>query len=739
MTNDGMMKELLEVFRAEAAEVFDELAAGTAALGTTSGEERRANARNALRLAHNIKGASGSVGLDPLVRLAHALEDAFSALCRVDASPTTEQAALLQSAVVLAQRLSESDPDAARLQEARELERRLRSMLPSLRPGPSGEPAAGEGSPLPGPPPVATSGLEPTLVTSSQPVPLEGGEPRPATAAYVRVPTGRLEALAGHLDELLALHGQLGLQHQLLQQTLLDMEAEGPCPALTSLKGLVGSQRRSHSTLSRLVSELTATLQRIRTVPLTTVAPQWRRVVRDCAQSLGKVVELHVHVGDTEVDKQVLDQLRDAVVHLLRNAVDHGIEGREERHALGKPPTGSLALSAQMAGANVLLEISDDGRGLEPEELARTAIARRLLTEEQAARMNEAEKLDLIFRDGFSTAAQVSEISGRGVGLASVREAVARLGGVHSVSSSGYGEGTTFTLQVPVSVLATRGLMVRAAEVAYVLPIDAVERALRTTGAQIRSLDGAPVLPRPGADPLPLMWVPGAGSARLPGDEVLDVVVLSVGTERVGLVVNEVLDEQEYVTRRLPWNLRRIPGVNGVVVLADGAVAISLDVQHLVEARTRREARPSAPAGRPPAAPRRTRILVVDDSLTNRTLERNMLASLGYVVDVAVDGQEGLAKLQRERYDLLVTDVQMPQMDGLELTRRVRADPQLRQLPVILVTSRGRPADIELGAAAGADEYLVKGQFDQDKLLQAVERHLFDQGAPAPGAPRHGQ
>ncbi len=717
-----MMKELLETFRVEATELFDALAERTGALATAEGEARRDAAQAALRLAHNLKGTSGSVGLDAVSRLAHSVEDALSALYLSDSPPTPALAAALREAVVVAQRLVDQSDDAALLAQASDLEHRLRELTPPKPEADLGSVTTPAGA-APSPPPAVSGGPESDGATSDQP---SGRATEDQAAVYVRVPTRRLEALAGHLDELLVLHGQLGLQNELLQTALRDLEGTGAAPKLTGLHALATAQRKSHSTLSRLVSELTATLQRIRTVPLTTVAPQWRRVVRDCAQSLGKVVDLHVHVGDTEVDKQVLDQLRDAVVHLLRNAVDHGIESREERHLLGKPPTGSISLAAQMAGASVLLEVSDDGRGLEPEELAATAVARRLLTTEQAGRMTVAEKLDLIFRDGFSTSASVSTISGRGVGLAAVREDVTRLGGTYSVSSPGYGEGTTFALKVPISVLATRGLMVRVADVSYMLPIDVVERALRTNGAALRSLDGSPVLPREGDEPLPLVWLLDQGNARLPGNEAFDVVVLALGAERVGLVVNEVLDEQEYVTRRLPWNLQRVPGVNGVVVLPDGSVAIAVDVQHLFAERTRRDARPSVTATSARRDPKRTTILVVDDSLTNRTLERNMLASLGYAVDVAVDGREAWAKLQQTPYDLLVTDVQMPEMDGLELTRRVRADPRLRQLPVLLVTSRGRQSDIELGAAAGADEYLVKGQFDQDKLLQAVERHLFD-------------
>lgn len=723
MADREAMQELLETFRVEATELFDALAQCAAALATAEGEARRDAAKAALRLAHNLKGASGSLGLDAVTRLAHSLEDALAALFRNDTQPSPELAGTLREAVVIAQRLVDAGCDEALVAQAGGVEQRLRELTPLTPEGalPSALTPAGT---APSAPSNVSGGPDPDDATSDQP---PGRASEDHTAAYVRVPARRLEALAGHLDELLVLHGQLGMQNQLLQTALRGLETAGPAPRLTGLQALATAQRKSHATLSRLVSELTATLQRIRTVPLSTVAPQWRRVVRDCAQSLGKVVELHVHVGDTEVDKQVLDQLRDAVIHLLRNAVDHGIESREERHLLGKPPTGSISLAAQLAGASVLLEVSDDGRGLDPEELASEAIARRLLTPEQAARMSPAEKLDLIFRDGFSTAESVSTISGRGVGLAAVREDVTRVGGTLSVTSGGYGEGTTIALRVPISVLATRGLMVRVANVSYVLPIDVVERALRTRGSQIRIVDGSPVLPGEGGEPLPLVWMLEARTARLPGDEALDVVVLAIGAERVGLVVNEVLDEQEYVTRRLPWNLQRVPGVNGVVVLPDGSVAIALDVQHLLAERARQDVNAAPP--RPD--PKRTAILVVDDSLTNRTLERNMLASLGYAVDVAVDGREAWAKLQQTSYDLLVTDVQMPEMDGLELTRRVRADPQLRQLPVILVTSRGRQSDIELGAAAGADEYLVKGQFDQDKLLQAVERHLFGRAAPS--------
>ena len=717
MSNEQMMQELLEVFRVEAVELFDQLATQMARIGDQSGDDLRASARAAMRLSHNLKGSSSAVGLDALARLAHQLESALAPLCHADTQPPPSVADVLLAAVVTAQRLGESGESPELLREAQEIGPRLVEATAGL----GGRVEATE----------AISHPTPTKPTGERAAarrqPSDEFALDQAAAAYVRVPTERLDALAGHLDELLAVQGQLGDQHETLRRTLAELEGLGAVSTAPWLEGFVAAHRKSHSTLSRLVSNVTATLQRIRTVPLASVAPQWRRVVRDCARSLGKDVQLQVRVGEAEIDKHVLDQLRDAMVHLLRNAVDHGIEPADERYLCGKPKSGTISLAAQMAGAHVLIEITDDGRGLEPDQVAQAAIARGLVSPEQVAGMSEEDKLDLVFRDGFSTAASVTAISGRGVGLAAVREDIARLQGSYAIESSGPGEGTTVRIRVPISVIATRGLLVRVNRTVYVLPIEAVERTLRTTGSRIRTIDGSPVLTLGERDTIPLMWMPGSDGARIPSDTTLDVVVLSFGVERVGLLVDEVIDEQECVTRRLPWNLQRVPGVNGVVVRHDGSVAVALDVQYLLNQAGRGRREPVVQdRAQDPSRP--TRILVVDDALTSRTLARNILATAGYEVDAAVNGAQAWDYLQKNEFDLLVTDVQMPEMDGLELTRRVRSSSSLKDLPVILVTSRGCQSDIQLGAAAGADEYLVKGQFDHEKLLQAVERHLFAKG-----------
>ncbi len=737
MSDDGIMADLLEAFRAEVGELFDELAGLIAELPGRHGTELQATSRAAMRLAHNLKGASGSVGLTTLSQVAHVFESALAALGRAPVAPSPEHVSLLRSAVIAMQGLAErstdesressvlplieqlqsfSDAAASSMAANREVRGAAKTTTPSGADAESEDPAfgisSGAGSPL-----MATNTASAT--PESAPSSTE------AMSTYLRVSSDRLDALAGHLDELLRLRGQWAKHIDTLSGEAREQEDGRDAKAARALRESLSRARATQSALSRLVADLTIDVQRIRTVALSTVAPQWRRVVREAADALGKNVSLTVDVGDTAVDKQVLEHLRDPIVHLLRNAVDHGIEPWQERHLLGKPKAGALFIVARMAGTGVSVEVRDDGRGVVPEEIAKAAVLRGMLSAERAERLSDEDKLDLLFQDGFSTAREVSTISGRGVGLAAVRSGAAQVGGRCTMVSPGDGLGTSFRVEVPISVLATTGLLVGIGEAVYMLPIANVERALRVNGSEVRELNGLPVLEGGDSEPIALLAFGEGRSIQADPSSQLNVVVLSNDTERVGLIVDEVLEQQECVTRRLPWNIKRIDGVHGVVALDDGSMAIALDVSHLLRRRFQDGHGGVEPARRQAASRATSSILVVDDSLTHRTLQRNILSSSGYAVDVAVDGVEAWEKLQHKEYDLLVSDIEMPRMDGLELTRRVRMDAARRGLPIVLVTSRGKPSDIQAGAAAGADEYLVKGQFDNDKLLQAVERHLF--------------
>ena len=711
MADDGIMSDLIEAFRSEVGELFDELASLVAALPDCREGELQAAARSAMRLAHNLKGASGSVGLKTLSQVAHHFEGALTPLVQAGLTPSAEHVSALGSTVIAMQALAERAEDEAEQPELATLVEQLQLFSRTSAPSP----AAVEAQPMIREPKLPPDGEARELAQVST----------ESTAAYLRVSSDRLDALAGHLDELLKLRGRWAQHLEQLSEEARQQEERSELRIARSLRELLNRARGTQVALSRLVADLTVDVQRIRTVALSTVAPQWRRVVREAAEALGKKVELTVDVGDTAVDKQVLEHLRDPLVHLLRNAVDHGIEPWQERHLLGKPHTGSLTIAARMAGTGVSIEVRDDGRGVVPDEIARAAVTRGVVSAEAVERMSDEDKLELLFHDGFSTAKELSTISGRGVGLAAVRRGAAQVGGRCSVFSHGDGMGTRFSLEVPISVLATTGLLVGIAEAVYMLPIANVQRALRIKSSEIRQLNGIPVLQGGQAEPIPLITLTADGSLPVDAGQQHNVVVLTGGDEQVGLIVDEVLEQQECVTRRFPWNIRRIDGVHGIVVLDDGSLAIALDVDHLLRRRLRSQRGGARRDRGHEATPADSVILVVDDSLTHRTLQRNILVSSGYNVDVAVDGAEAWEKLQQKQYDLLVTDIEMPRMDGLELTRRVRSDAARKHLPIVLVSSRGKEGDLQAGAAAGADEYLVKGQFDHDKLLQAVERHLF--------------
>lgn len=720
MSDDDLMRELVEAFRSEAGELFDALAGLIAELSSAQGPKSQETIRAAMRLAHNLKGASGSVGLNELSQIAHAFESALAILQARAVTPTPEHVSVLEAAVIgmqgLAEQKRESDASTAarlieRLEAVSAAHAAQAASAPSAELGTADNAATDAGGDAP--PPAAE--------------PREGAPgPQEQSNNYVRVSAERLDALANHLDELLRLRGTWGKHVESLTEIARGQDTDDP--SSRALRVALASGRAAHSAMARAVDDLTLEIHKIRTVALSTIAPQWRRVVREAAETLGKKVRLTVDVADTAVDKHVLEHIRDPIVHLLRNAVDHGIEPWQERHLLGKPDAGSVSIVARMSGGGIAIEIRDDGKGLVADDVANAAVRHGVVSSEASNRLGNQEKLDLLFYDGFSTAKELSSISGRGVGLAAVRQELAAVGGTCTPSSAGSGMGTCFRLEVPVSVLATTGLLVKVDDTVYMLPTIYVERTLRVSRSEVRSFNGFPVLEANDPEPIAVLTLRDDDPRLEDAHGHLDVVVLDCAGERVALIVDEVLEQQECVTRRLPWNIRRVQGIHGVVVLDDGSLAVVLEVGVLLRKRFVNTTAGANQAGRSQAASTSLRILVVDDSLTQRTLQRNILTSAGYNVEVAVDGVEAWDKLRQRQFDLLLSDIEMPGMDGLELTRRIRTDPLRRGLPIVLVTSRGRERDIQAGAAAGADEYLVKGQFDHDKLLLAVERHLYGKG-----------
>lgn len=515
----------------------------------------------------------------------------------------------------------------------------------------------------------------------------------------------------------------------------LDGEATRLLDALSQANALIGElesrlatyARRSaedYTRLSAATDRLHDQIRHTRMLPLSTLFTPLRLQVREMARATEKQIVLALDDGGAAADRQVLDRLREALPHLLRNAVDHGIEPSAARVAAGKPPEGRIALRAEVSGERLTLTIEDDGGGLDIDRIKHRALSGGLLSEAELARTSEAELADLIFAAGFTTRQAVSTLSGRGVGLDIVRAQVERMRGRVTVRHTPR-VGCVFTVTVPLSLTTSNSLLVRAGTIVYGLPLDAVQRIVMVGPRDIQMLEGRPVLVIDGR-PQPLLHLCDVlgvrPTAERMGERVL-ALLLGSGERQVACMVDAVLGEQELMIQRLPAPLQQVRLIAGATILADGSVVPMLDAVDLLQAAL--GARLVIATGSVEEAPRQSRtVLVADDSITTRTLEKNILEAAGYRVRLATDGLEALQLLdqlaEKGGCDLLLSDVDMPRLNGFELTSAVRADARFRHLPIVLVTSLDTPADRERGIAAGADSYIVKRAFDQRTLIETI-------------------
>ncbi|MCX6020811.1 MAG: response regulator, partial [Chloroflexi bacterium] len=454
----------------------------------------------------------------------------------------------------------------------------------------------------------------------------------------------------------------------------------------------------------------------VRLAPVANLFSPYERMVRDLTREMGKEVRLVQEGGDTEIDRKILENLRDPLMHMLRNAMDHGIERPEERIARGKPRQGAIRLTAAQRGNMIEIELEDDGAGLDPVRLRQSAVRKGMMTEEQAAALDERAARDLIFSPGFSTSTTVTGTSGRGVGMDVVRENVERLNG-HITIASTPGWGTRFTISVPLTLATTRAVLVELGTQLFAVPSSMIERTGRVKEANLVSLEGALSVALEG-HPVPVVELAGVLERPHTGQpgEWRHYFVLRQGDRRVALLADRLVGEQEIVIKSLGWPLRRLRNVSGAAVLGTGQTVVILNPTGLLKSALRLLGGGVRAASGPVAQPverRRKRLLVVDDSVTTRTLEKSILEAAGYDVVVAADGIEALSVLRSEPIDLAVSDVEMPRLDGFGLTMEIRRDEKLRRLPVVLVTSLEAREHRERGVAAGADAYIVKSGFDQ--------------------------
>ena len=753
-------KRLLSTFKVEAAEHIQALASGLIELEREPSDEKRMQVlETVFRGAHSLKGAARAVGLADIESLCQSAESVFAAL-----------------------KLNQVDLSLALFDVLHEAVDALGKLLSSV-----GTDPAGQGLPISDllgrlenagksvAAPTAASG-EPPARAQARPqreARPDAPEERTALADTVRIATARLDALLFQAEELLSAkltasqraaeirealgelavlkreRAKIALTTRALQQAwdrapkrhgtdkadpqlrkLLEF-AEWEAVFVKSLEArlaaLAKSAEHDQRSVGAMVDGLLEGMKKALMLPLSSALAPLPKMVRDLSRDQAKEVALAVSGEEIEVDRRILQEMRDPFIHLIRNCIDHGIETPELRQRVNKPARGVVTLAiTPKDGSKIEIVVSDDGAGIDVAKVREAARRLGLLSPEDAQNLDEQLALPLVFQSGVSTSPIITDISGRGLGLAIVREKVEKLGGSVMIETHP-GRGTAFRVVLPLTLATFRGVHVGVNDQRFVLPSALIEQGARVKFEDIKTVENRETIRWNGqalalvrlADVLELPRRRAENAAR----DTVQVVILGAAGKRIGFAVDEILGEQEVLVKSLGKQLSRVRNIAGATVLGNGKVVPILNVPDLLRSAVSVSAAPLASTMEKQETPaERQSILVVEDSITSRALLKNILESAGYQVAAAVDGIDALTLLKTERFDLVVSDVEMPRMDGFDLTARIRADKALAQMPVVLVTALESREHRERGVDAGANAYIVKSSFDQSNLLDIVGR-----------------
>ena len=747
MTDEDFLLKLREAFGIEAAEHLQAMTAGLLELETTPASPRCTElVETVFREAHSLKGAARAVNRSDIESVCQTIEGVFSQWKRKEASVASANFDLLNRAVDLVTRLLRLGDVATGGAERAEITKMVRDL---------GSASASAPAPPPAEAPVA-------VPSAPEPEPYADPEiSSPQIAETVRIPMAKMDALLRQAEEMIAVKLTASRNAAELRGLGSVLEAwrkewgkvrgvardglAGQNPAALAkladflewnqsymrsvekrLTALASTAAHDERSTGALVDDLLDGAKRLVMLPFATLLDLFPKLVRDLSRAEGKEADLTVRGREVEIDKRILQEMKDPLVHLVRNSIDHGIEKPAERGAAHKSARGTLTLAvSQLDGSKVEITVADDGAGIDAEKVKASAVRAGMLAAEDAATLSERAALALIFESGVSTSAILTEISGRGLGMAIVREKVEKLGGQISIETA-RGAGTTFRIVLPVTLATFKGILVSAGGQAFVIPMAKIERIARVRREDIRTVENRETIALDGH---------AVALARL--DEVLalpprpetggfaEVVVLGSAERRIGFVVEAVLSEQEVLVKSIGKPLLRVRNVAGATILGSGVPAVILNTADLLKSAVRAAGAGGSRSARTPESgeERRVRnILVVDDSVTSRMLLKNILESAGYSVVTAIDGVDGLTALKSRDFDLLVSDVEMPRMDGFDLTAKVRADKKLAELPVVLVTALGSREHQERGIDVGANAYIVKSSFDQSNLIEVIRK-----------------
>jgi two-component system sensor histidine kinase and response regulator WspE len=731
---------MLDLFQMEADGQARTLTDGLLAIERGAGDD--ATIESLMRAAHSIKGAAAIVGLDVVVQLAHGMEDAFVAAGQGKLQLTAGRIDVLLAGVDLILQCSTQGESAlpgwlgqhaARLAEAMQAIAQVAQLqeAPPLLATEMPIPAAVADEPAPQPaapaPRAAAQNYDQLLALASE-ARINAHQLAPVGAALQRFKRNQASLFQAieQLHEALVRSADAGL----IEKSALALQKTHPLKQQLHehMADIDSYERRTLNVSNQLVDEVLA----LRMRPFRDGVHAFGRMVRDLARSLGKEANLTIAGEDTLVDRDILARIEGPLNHMLRNAVDHGLEMPQQRIAAGKPAAGAIRLEARHRNGMLSIVISDDGAGVDLERIRQAVVKRKLASAAMAEAMSKAELLEFLFLPAFSLKDSASAISGRGVGLDIVQQAIrAQNGSVRLDAEPGQGLRVSITLPLTQSIV--RALVVDVQGEAYAIPIVKVDRVLKLAQSELHTLESKQFFDLDGEH---LGLVSAAQVLELgqmaPAGAELAVVVIGSGQRRYALVVDTIRGEQSLAVQPLDQVFGKLRDIASAALLDDGAPVLILDVADLLLSidKLLAEGGLHQLAGSAGQLQRKAkRVLVVDDSLTVREMERKLLAGRGYQVDVAIDGIDGWNVLRSGDYDLVITDVDMPRMDGVELVGLIRKDVHLHKLPVMIVSYKDRPEDRARGMTAGADYYLAKGSFHDETLLDAVLDLI---GEPAP-------
>lgn len=712
-----------------------------------------------MRASHSIKGAARIVSLDAAVNLAHVMEDCFVAAQNGEMTLIPEGIDILFRGVDLLNSISQVEEGeinvwlAAQQGEFAAARQNIAALLAEEAISPAVEQFS---TPKNETATDLTVSPQPQNLVKTPPSPLEPvGQPQTAStqARVVRVSSenlNRIMGLAGEslieanwlapfADSLTILKKRQLELSKTLEKLQENLANSGTLPnSQQYLKAARAKEQECRETLGDRLDELELYARRTANLsdrlyreviashmrPFADGVQSFPRMIRDLARKLGKQVKFAIVGKATPVDRDILKKLEAPLTHILRNAIDHGLESPSDRIAAGKSPEGTLRLEALHRGGMLAITITDDGKGIDPEQLRQKVVRKQMVSSETAERLTENELLDFLFLPGFSTTQAVTEISGRGVGLDIAKSMAQEVGGTVRAASR-LGKGTSFHFQLPLTLSVLRTLLVSISGEPYAFPLARIDQIVMVSKDEISVAENREFFTMNGENiGLVAAYQVLELSPVDPPTEVLPIVVISDRDNRFGVVVDRFLGERDLVVRPLDPRLGKVPDINAAALMGDGSPILIVDVADLVRSiDTLLNSRELSQVSRGTDADRdkpHKRILIVEDSITVREMERRLLENKGYHVDIAFNGMEGWNAVRTNPYDLVISDIDMPRMNGIELVAHIKNHPRLYSIPVIIVSYKDRPEDRVQGLEAGADYYLTKSSFEDNTLLNAV-------------------